>query len=92
VVKVLDQEGKRLFISHLHGLVERAMPRATSTPANAIFDYENDVRLPAMALKEIYESLGDVSAYALMCGTLESLNLKTVCKQNKFQVAIFSAT
>jgi TPR repeat protein len=23
---------------------------------------------------------------------LESLNLKTVCKQNKFQVAIFSAT
>jgi tetratricopeptide (TPR) repeat protein len=70
VVKVLDQEGKRLFISHLHGLLEKAMPRATSTPAKAIFDYENGVRLPAMALKEIYESLGDVPAYALMCGTL----------------------
>jgi tetratricopeptide (TPR) repeat protein len=67
VVKVLDREGRRLFISHFQGLVEQAMPTSTATPAKAIFEHENDLRLPAITLKEIYEALGDAPSYALLC-------------------------
>ena len=70
VIKALDAAGRRLFIGHFQELVERAMPTPTGGPAKAIFEYENDLRLPAMALKEIYESLGDVPAYAALCERL----------------------
>jgi hypothetical protein len=51
VVKALDREGRRLFISHFEGLVEKAVPASAARPPKAIFEYENDVRLPALTLK-----------------------------------------
>lgn len=70
VVKALDREGRRLFIGHFEGLVEKAVPASAATPAKAIFEYENDVRLPALTLKEIYESLNDAQSYAGLCERL----------------------
>jgi uncharacterized Zn finger protein len=71
VIKVLDTQGRQLFIGHFQGLVEKAMPGQTAGRAKAIFQYENDLRLPAMSLKEIYESLGDALSYAALCERLE---------------------
>jgi tetratricopeptide (TPR) repeat protein len=70
VVKALDREGRRLFIRHFEEVVEKAAPKATATPAKAIFEYENDVRLPALILKEIYESLNDAKSHAVLCERL----------------------
>ena len=67
VIKALDREGQRLFISHFQGLIEKAIPSSAAGPAKAIFEYENDLRLPAIALKQIYESLNDVQSYAALC-------------------------
>ena len=70
VVKVLDEPGRLLFIGQFREAVEKAMPEPTAEPAKAIFDYENNLRLPAMALKDIHESLGNVSSYAALCAKL----------------------
>jgi tetratricopeptide (TPR) repeat protein len=70
VVKVLDEQGKLLFIGHFREAVEKAMPEPAAASGKAIFDYENNLRLPAMALKDIYESQGDVSSYAALCERL----------------------
>ena len=59
-----------MFINHFQGLVEKAMPNSTAAPAKAIFEYENDLRLPAIALKEIYEALKDAQSYATLCEKL----------------------
>jgi len=67
VVKALDREGRRLFIGHFQGVVEKAMAGLAVTPPRAIFEYDNEVRLPAITLKEIYESLNDVRSYAGLC-------------------------
>jgi hypothetical protein len=69
-IKALDPQGRQLFIGHFQQLVEKALPAPANGAAKAIFDYENDVRLPAMSLKEIYESLGGAPAYAALCGLL----------------------
>jgi hypothetical protein len=70
VVKALDRKGQQLFIGHFQQLVENALPAPANGAAKAIFDYENDVRLPAMSLKDIYQSLCDAPAYAALCGQL----------------------
>ncbi|HRY52173.1 MAG TPA: hypothetical protein P5186_29445 [Candidatus Paceibacterota bacterium] len=70
VVKALDARGRRLFIGHFHSRVERAMAAQATGPAKAIFEYDNSLRLPAMSLKDIFESLGDVSAYSSLCERL----------------------
>jgi len=70
VIKVLDKQGQQLFIGHFQELVEKAMPGPSAGPAKAIFEYENALRLPAMSLKKIYESLGDVPSYAALCERL----------------------
>ena len=70
VIKALDKKGQELFIGHFRQLVEKAMPGRSAGPAKAIFEYENDLRLPAMSLKKIYESLGDVPSYAALCERL----------------------
>lgn len=70
VVQVLDAEGRRLLIAHFQGLVESALPKSAASPAKPIFEYDNNLRLPALTLKEIYESLQDVSAYAAVCERL----------------------
>jgi len=70
VIKALDRKGRQLFIGHFQQLVEKALPAPANGSPKAIFDYENDVRLPAISLKEIYQSLGDAPAYAALCGQL----------------------
>jgi hypothetical protein len=70
VIKVLDARGQGLFIGHFQKLVEKAMAGAPTGAAKAIFEYENALRLPAMSLKEIHESLGDTAAYAALCERL----------------------
>ncbi len=70
VIKVLDKQGQQLFIGHFRELVEKAMPASSAAPVKAIFEYEKALRLPAMSLKEIYESLGDVHSYAALCERL----------------------
>lgn len=70
VIKALDRKGRQVFIGHFQELVEKASPAPANGAAKAIFDYENDVRLPAMSLKGIYQSLGDAPAYAVLCGQL----------------------
>jgi hypothetical protein len=70
VVKALDARGRRLFIGHFQSRVERVMAALATGPAKAIFEYDNSLRLPAMSLKDIFESLGDVSAYSSLCERL----------------------
>jgi tetratricopeptide (TPR) repeat protein len=70
VIQALDRQGRRLFIGHFQQLVEKALPALAHGSPKAIFDYENDVRLPAMSLKDIYQSLCDAPAYAALCGQL----------------------
>lgn len=70
VIRVLDAQGRQLFIRHFRELVEKAMPEATAGPAKAAFQHENALRLPVMSLKGTYESLGDVLAYADLCERL----------------------
>ena len=70
VIKVLDAQGQQLFIGHSQEAVEKAMPTPTAGPAKAIFEYENALRLPVIALKEIYESMGDVYSYVALCERL----------------------
>ncbi|MGD0813477.1 MAG: DUF6880 family protein [Verrucomicrobiota bacterium] len=70
VIKALDRKGRQLFIGHFQQLVEKALPAPANGSPKAIFDYENDVRLPAMSLKQIYQSLCNAPAYAALCGQL----------------------
>jgi tetratricopeptide (TPR) repeat protein len=70
VIKVLDARGRELFTGHFQQLVHKAMPGPAAGGDKAIFDYENDVRLPAMSLQDIHESSGDVRSYAALCERL----------------------
>jgi len=70
VIKVMDAPGQQLFIGHFQELVEKAIPGLAAGTAKAIIDYENDLRLPAIALKQIYESLSDIRSYAALCERL----------------------
>lgn len=67
---MLDVPGRELLISHFQQLVEIASPGQSAGSAKAIFEYENNLRLPAMSLKEIYEALEDIPAYAALCESL----------------------
>lgn len=69
-IKVLNTEGRHLLISHFQSLVDRALRAAGEGSPKPIFEYENDLRLPAMSLKDIYEALGDASSYAALCERL----------------------
>ncbi len=69
-IKVLNTEGGHLLISHFQGLVDRALPAAGEGSTRPIFEYKNDLRLPAMSLKETYEALGDASSYEALCESL----------------------
>jgi hypothetical protein len=70
VIKALDRKGRQLFIGHFQHLIAEALPAPANGSPKPIFDYENDVRLPALSLKEIYESLCAAPAYAALCGQL----------------------
>jgi hypothetical protein len=70
VIHALDRNGRRLFIGHFQGLIQKAMPAPTASSTKAIFDFDNDVRLPALSLKQIYEAVGDAPAFAAVCEQL----------------------
>jgi len=70
VVHAFDRKGRELFIGHFEGLIQKAMPTPTSSSTKAIFDFDNNVRLPALSLKQIYEAVGDVPAFAALCEQL----------------------
>ncbi len=67
VVKVLDAEGYKLFVQHYEGLVDNAIAGIPEPKPTAIFECENDVRLPALSLKDIYEAKGGIKSYAALC-------------------------
>ena len=67
VVQVLDPAGYALFVQHYERLVNEGLADITDPKPTAIFEYENDVRLPALALKNIYEAKGDTKSYAALC-------------------------
>ena len=70
VVKALDKSGRQLFIAHFLKLVDKAMAGLSGTPAKAIFEYDNEVRLPAIILKDIHEALQDAPGYTALCAKL----------------------
>lgn len=70
VIKVLNAEGRRLFIGHFEGAVDKALASTPPGPSRAIFEYGNDLRRPALKLKQIYESLAEGTLFAALCGKL----------------------
>jgi len=70
VVKALDRKGRQIFIGHFQTLVQKGSPGSAGGSAKAIFEPENNIRLPAMSLKQIYESRKDAPAYAALCDQL----------------------
>jgi len=50
--------------------IRNALPAPASGSAKPIFEYENNVRLPAMSLKQIQALRNDASAYAALCDQL----------------------
>jgi len=67
VVKVLDAEGYKLFVQHYEKLVNEGLAAITDPKPTAIFEYENNTRLPALSLKDIYEAKGDAKSFAALC-------------------------
>ncbi|MFC1452665.1 DUF6880 family protein [Verrucomicrobiota bacterium] len=67
VVKVLDAQAYKLFVKHYESLVDNGRAAIPDPKPTAIFEYENDVRLPALSLKDIYEAKGDTKSFAGLC-------------------------
>lgn len=67
VAKVLDAEGYKLFVQHYEKLVADGLADMPDPKPTAIFEYGNDVRLPALSLKDIYEAKGDAESFAALC-------------------------
>lgn len=73
LVKALDSDGRRLLIAHFHCHIATALPekmRRQAKARKAIFEYDNNVRLPALSLKDIYLSTKSVAAYVALCDRL----------------------
>lgn len=67
VVKVLDPEAYEVFIAHFRKAVDDGLTSLQGPKPDVIFAYDNSIRLPAMSLKDSYESRGDVAPYAALC-------------------------
>ena len=70
VVKVLDREGYRLFVAHFQSAIEQALTKLGEKQTKPVFEYENDIRLPAMSLRYIYQAKDDTQSYAALCEQL----------------------
>jgi hypothetical protein len=70
LAEALDSDGSRLLIAHFQGLISTALPGSMHGQAKAIFEYDNNVRLPALSLKEIYLSAKYVAPYVTLCDRL----------------------
>ena len=71
VVKVLDPPGYKLFVQHYERLLNDGLADIPDPRPAAIFEYENNVRLPALSLKDIYEAKGDTKSFAALCDRTE---------------------
>jgi len=60
----------RLLVGHFEAQLAKALPNSTGEPGKAMFDYGNEVRLPALSLKDIFSSVGDAKSYAALCERL----------------------
>lgn len=67
VVKVLAPPGYKLFVQHHERLVEEGLADIPDPKPTEIFEYENNVRLSALSLKDIYEAKGDTKSFAALC-------------------------
>jgi len=67
VAKVLDAAALELFIAHFRKAVDDGLAGLEGQTPRAIFEYDNSIRLPAMALKDIYQARGDAASYAALC-------------------------
>ncbi len=67
VVRVLDAEEYKLFVQHYEGLLDNALAGIPDPRPTSIFEYANEVRLPAFSLKDVYEAKGDTKSYAALC-------------------------
>jgi hypothetical protein len=70
LIQVLDPEGGRLLIAHFQGLIDKALPGAVPSKAKAISEYSNEIRSPALSLREIYLSAKSVAPYVALCDRL----------------------
>lgn len=70
VAKVLDRDGYRLFVDHFQATIDRGLAKLEDKQVRPIFEYENDVRLPALSLKSIYRAKGDAKSYSALCERL----------------------
>jgi hypothetical protein len=70
VASLLDGEGLRLLAGQFEAELDDALAELTHDRPSAIFEYGNQVRLPALALKDLYESTNDAKGYAAVCERL----------------------
>ena len=70
VAAVLDGDGLRLLAGQFEAELDDALAELTRDRPSAIFEYGNQVRLPALALKDLYESTKDAKGYAAVCERL----------------------
>jgi tetratricopeptide (TPR) repeat protein len=66
-VKVLDPEGYEMFVAHFRKALDDGLTSLQDAKPGAIFEYADSVRLPAISLKNIYQTMGDVVSYAALC-------------------------
>lgn len=67
VAKVLDDDAYEMLIAHFRSAVEDGLADLQAPKPGAIFEYDNSIRLPAMAMKDIYSARGDVASFAALC-------------------------
>jgi len=70
VVKALDKDGRRLFLGHFERVVKDGLAKLKHHVPRPIFEYENDIRLPALQLKDIHEATANTESYAALCERL----------------------
>lgn len=66
----LDQNGYEMLTAHFRGLIDKVLEKGGITTPRAIFKYPNEVRLPAMSLKDLSESRRSARDYEELCDRL----------------------
>jgi hypothetical protein len=64
---VFDDDGLGWLASDFEAELDNELAQLTGARPGAIFEYSNQVRLPALALKDFYESNRDARGYAAVC-------------------------
>lgn len=64
---VIDEDGLGWLASDFEAELDNELAQLTGPRPEAIFEYSNQVRLPALVLKDLYESNRDARGYAAVC-------------------------